>query len=300
MIKVKNLSMKDKSTIILNDISFSLETGDSLGIIGKSGCGKTTLVKALINLFDSKDCTKEGSITIDGEEFSNTMRGKVVSLIFQNPNTYLNPLMKVGKQISEMLIYHNKYKKDTAKELTLNFMSKIGLDSKYYNYYPFELSGGLQQKVCLCIALICKPKILILDESTSYLDSGSKLDIMKLIKELQKEDKFTLIMISHDFKEICNYCNKIAIMKDREIIEFGKKNEIILNPFHPHTIELLSLYLNYCKNFSSDLLVCSNMNSKSSQINIVSDSHYFRGEINPSIKSNYSKIKEDIYESLID
>ena len=176
-------------------------------------------------------------------------------------------------------------------------MKEVGLDNKYYNYYPFELSGGLQQKVCLCISLICEPKILILDESTSYLDSDCKYEILEMIKRLQNEYKFTLIMISHDFKEIYNYCDKIAIMKDGEIVEFGKKNEIILNPYHAHTIELLSLYLSYFKEVDY-LLLSNNLNKDSSLINIMSDTHYFKGTSDKEFKSNYSKIKEDVYETL--
>ena len=297
MIKIKNLFVYMKDTPLLKDVNFALNESESLGIIGKSGCGKSTLAKAIVNIFDNDRFYKEGEISIYNHAFENNMRGNMISLMFQNPNTYLNPTMKIGKQISEMLIYHKQYNKQLAKEKTLSFMNKIGLDSKYYNYYPFELSGGLQQKVCLCISLICEPKILILDESTSYLDHENKELILHLIKTLQKEYKFTLIMISHDFKEIYNYCDKIAVMKDGEIIEFGKKNEIILNPYHPHTIELLALYLSYFKDIDYPILN-SNLNEESSLINIISDSHYFKGVANKQIKSNYSKIKEAVYENL--
>jgi len=184
-------------------------------------------------------------------------------------------------------------------------MEKMNIENAkiIYNYYPYEISGGTKQKICLCISLICNPDILILDESTSYLDKNTKNIILKLIKDLQIEYKFTLIMISHDFKEIYKMCDKVAIMKKGEMIEFGKKEEIIFNPLHPYTIEILCDYLRYYKDVEN--FVCPSINSQISPpyITMVSDTHYVRSNfLNDNYKinlpSNLKKIKEEIHETL--
>ena len=239
---------------------------------------------------------------INEKTFSPKYRGKTVSILFQNPNSYLNPLMKVGKQIDEVLIYHFKLTKKEAKKRAIELMEKMNLKEPelLYNYYPYELSGGMQQKVCLCIALICKPEILIVDEGTSYLDPTSKKEILTLIKFFQKEFNFTLIMISHDLNEIYSLCNKIAVMKQGQMIELGTKEEIILNPIHPCTIEILYDYLRFYENiapfvsrFINDCSLESNLNTT-----MISDTHYVKGVYSVQKPDNFNKIKEKIYENI--
>ena len=203
--------------------------------------------------------------------------------------------MKVEKQISEMLIYHKKFNKKEAKLKTIEFMKKLQLNEQIYDYYPFELSGGMQQKICLCICLICAPKVLILDESTSFLDIESKKEILHLIKSLQREQGFTLILISHDFNEIYTMCNKIAIIENGKMVEFGNKEEIISNPLHPHTIELLSIYLSYYENIEPYFFQEKNNCLATKSIN---KSHYFMGSIVEYSIEYYKKIKEKVYEHL--
>lgn len=298
MINIKNITIKSNNNYILNNLSFTLNKGDCLGVIGLSGCGKSTLAKALLNIIDDNLEVINNEIYINGVLFDNSMRGKVISLLFQNPNSYLNPLITVGKQISEMLIYHKNMNKKDAKRETINFMKNFSLSEEIYDYYPFELSGGMQQKICLCICLICNPDILVLDECTSYLDANSKRNILDFIFKLQKENHFTIIMISHDFKEIYKYCNKIAVMKKGEIIEFGDKNEIILDPYHNHTIELLSIYLSFYRNIP---VLKENIDRNDcSRITHINDSHYFKGSFNKEIKDSYIKIKEEVYEHIKD
>lgn len=308
MLTVNNLSVytsTDKK-YLLRDICFSLNDGDSLGIIGKSGEGKSTLAKALIEIYDNGVSRETGTIIFNSQIFSSNLRGKVFSLIFQNPNTYLNPLMKIGKQISEMLIYHHKENKKVAKDKAIDLTKKVGLPNpeKLYNYYPYELSGGMKQKVCLCISLICKPKVLIMDESTSYLDKGSENEFLNLIKQFQKEYGFILIMISHDFKLIYSMCNKIAIMRKGQMIEFGNKDEIILTPNHPYTIELLCNYLSFYKDIENFECPLMNMElEKCPPVTYISKTHYviswYLGSNAPNVNypKNIEKIKEDIYES---
>ena len=311
MLKVNNLTvyshLNSSKKYLLRDVSFSLNKGDSLGIISKSGEGKSTLAKALLNIFDSGIHKENGLIEIDGVPFENKMRGRKISLMYQNPNSYLNPLMKVGKQIEEMLTYHFKLNKKEAKSRTLQLMEKVGLTDalKLYDYYPYEISGGMQQRICLCIAIITEPDILILDESTSYLDNASKQEILDLIKKFQQERKFTIIMISHDFKEIYSSCNKIAIMRKGELIEFGNKDEIILNPIHPYTVELLCNYLKFYTDIES--FRCPLMNievEKCAPITMISETHFVRSWYldKQALKINYpfnlNEIKEQTYENL--
>lgn len=308
MITVNNLNIcyksKETLTYLLKDICFTLNDGQCLGIIGKSGAGKSTLAKALLQIYDDNVFLESGEILINNIPFNKYMRGKMISLLFQNPNSYLNPLMKVGKQIEEMLTYHFKENKKVAKKKTLEIMEKVGIKdaSTIYNYYPSEISGGMQQRICLCICLICVPKILILDESTSFLDKETKEDILKLIKCLQKEYNFTLIMISHDFKEIFSMCDTIAIINNGEMIEFAKKEELVLHPSHPCTIELLYDYLRYYKNIDKFTFTDINIETPA-PIQYLSDNHYVRSwhlsnKISFNIPDNFKKVKEEIYEHI--
>ena len=311
MLNVKNLNVycfqNATKKYLLKDITFLLKKGESLGIIGKSGSGKSTLAKALLKIYENNIYYEKGEIILNDIPFNSSFRGKKISLLFQNPNSYLNPLMKVGKQISEMLVYHYKERKKVAKAKAIEFMKKFGLKEaeKIYNYYPHEISGGMQQKICLCISLICNPEVLILDESTSFLDAETKEEILKLIKDIQKESKFSLIMISHDFKEIYSVCDKIAIMRNGSMIEFGNKKEIILKPIHPHTIELLLDYLRYYKNI--ERFNCPTLNIElveSAPITMISDTHYVRSwfldKLSPKINfpKNITQLKEEIYENI--
>lgn len=313
MLKVKNITVYSKNDnnkiYLLNDISFNLNTGDCLGIFGKSGSGKSTLAKALLEIYDNNVYLEKGQIFVNNDLFNKKFRGTKISLLFQNPNSYLNPLMKIGKQIEEMLTYHEKCSKKEAKIKVLNLMSEVGIENPetIYSYFPNEISGGTQQRICLCISLICNPKILILDECTSHLDKKSKEDILLLIKKLQSKRNFSLIFISHDLKEIYKMCNKIAILRNGFMIEFGNKDEIILNPIHPHTIELLINYLSFHENIES--FICPLMNVeilKPAPFTMISDTHYVRNwyfnkQALPIIlPRNIEQIKEKIYESLRD
>lgn len=263
---------------LLNDISLFLNKNDSLGIIGKSGDGKSTLAKALLNIYDKNVYLESGTIMLNDEKVTQTHIGKKISLVFQNPNSYLNPNMKVGKQIQEMLLIHDKDNKRTAKEKTLTIMKEIGIEnaSEVYNYYPYQISGGIKQKICLCIALICKPDVIILDEALSYLDEISKSEIIALLKKLKEKYKFSLIFISHDFKEIYQLCDKIAVIKKGEIVEFGLKDEIIFNAHHPYTLELLYYFVRYYKNIPSISFCNTYLDSNNLYPKKISDTHYFK------------------------
>ena len=310
MLTVENLTvrlMNKENAYLLKDICFSLNKGDKLGIIGKSGDGKSTLAKALLKIYDKDIYEESGKIFIGGKEINDSSRGKKISLIFQNPNSYLNPLMKVGKQIDEMLIYHNKENKKAAKHKAIEFMKVMGISNAeiIYNYYPHEISGGMQQRICLCIALICNPDIVVLDESLSYLDDSAKHEIIQLINSMHKKYNFTLITISHDFKEIYSICNKIAIMRNGEMIKFRNKDDVILNPTHPNTIELLLDYLRYHINAPEFLCPLMEIETKKvAKITVLSPTHYVRSwyldkrAIKVHLPINFKKLKEKIYDTI--
>lgn len=283
MININNLTVytfRNKNKVyLLNDISFYLNKGECLGIIGKTGAGKSTLAKALLGIYENNVFLESGEILIEGKKFASSQRGKDIAILFQNPNTYLNPLMKVGKQIEEMFTYHFKDSKKIAKQKALDLMRKVKINDPLtiYNYLPHEISGGMQQRICLCITLACNPKIIILDESTTYLDNETKKEILSTIKDIQKNYNLTLIVISHDFKEIYDLCNKIAIMRNGQIVELGERDEIILNPIHPFTIELLLNYLRFYENiptFTCPLMEIELL--KAPSITMISDTHYVR------------------------
>lgn len=301
MIKTCNLTVYSKRNnqkmYLLKDITFHLNKGDSLGIIGLSGSGKSTLAKALLNIFDDNVFVEKGDIFFDNIKINPSMRGKDIAILFQNPNSYLNPLMKVGKQISEMLRYHYNESKSIAKHKTINLMEKLGIEdaSKVYDYYPYEISGGMQQRVCLCISLICEPKIIILDECTSYLDKETKDLVLKYIKDKQKEQKLTLILISHDFKEIYSVCNKIAVMEKGKMVELGTKKEMISNFYHPHTLELFLSYINFYNKKNYNLSSFINDIKGDVKFKFLSDTHYVNGNIVSDSKLK-RKIKEELYE----
>lgn len=303
MFTVKDLCVfytyKKEKHYILKDVNFSLNQGDCLGVIGKSGDGKSTLAKSLLKLFDSNITLEKGTIELNNKEISHKDRGTKISLLFQNPNSYLNPLMKIGPQISEMLIYHHKYKKNIAKEKSLKFMKDVGIENneEVYNLYPHELSGGMQQRLCLCMTLICKPEILILDECTSFLDKESREIILNIIKKLQKEYNFTIILISHDFNEISFICNKIAILKKGQIIEFGEINEVINSPIHPYTMEIFYDYLRYYKNIE---YINFTHEDGDDCIRYISKTHFVKPikEVTINYEYNYSLIKEQLYDTI--
>lgn len=310
MFKVSNLTVyfkhNNEKHYLLKDICFNLNKGDCLGVIGKTGEGKSTLAKSLIKIYDNNVFEETNNIYLNNIPFDKSWRGKKISILFQNPNTYLNPLMKIGKQISEMLTIHYKFKKKQAKLETINYMKKVGLENceKLYNCYPYEISGGMQQKICLCIALICNPDVLILDEFASYLDSKSKAEILSLIKNIQIEQNLVIIMISHNLNEIYSICNKIAVMKNGAMVEFATTNEIIFNPIHPYTVELLNDYLRFYENVQLYSAPTNDENSEIPPITMISDTHYIRSssiqikKFHECMPINIKDIKEKVYEHL--
>jgi ABC-type glutathione transport system ATPase component len=223
ILEVKNLTVKHKEFYANKNINFSLNLNQNLGIIGESGSGKSTLAKALVNLIKFT-----GEINLFGYENwqknSQELRKKI-QIIFQDPYSSLNPRMKVCEIIAEGLIIHKSTSKNFEKDVR-EIMQEMKLDEILYDNFPHQLSGGQRQRVALARSLILKPEILILDEPTSALDFVTQNDILNLLISIQKQQKISYILISHDLEVIAKMSDFVAVLKDGEIVEYKDKNSI--------------------------------------------------------------------------
>ncbi|KGM99489.1 ABC transporter ATP-binding protein [Clostridium botulinum] len=231
-------------------VNFSLEKGETLAIVGESGCGKTITSKSIMRLIPMPPGEiKEGSeILFEGKDIVKMsekelrdVRGGKISMIFQDPMTSLNPTMKVGKQIAESLIIHKGMKKQEAMQEALKMLKLVNMPNveKRINQYPHEFSGGMRQRVMIAIALACDPKILIADEPTTALDVTIQAQIMELIAELQEKLGTAVILITHDLGVVASVAHRIQVMYAGQVVERGTTDEIFYNPKHPYTWALL-------------------------------------------------------------
>ena len=251
LLKVLNLKVyfeTDEGEVkAVDGIDLEIKEGETLGLVGESGCGKTTTGLAIMKLlpWNSKISGKIIFLNEDllskNEEEMNKIRSNKISMIFQNPNTSLNPLMNVGFQIAEVLMFHkNMSKKDAYKEAT-KLLEIVGMPEpeKTLRKYPHELSGGMKQRVVIAMALACKPKLVIADEPTTAVDVTIQAQILELMRELQKQFNISILLISHDFGVIAEMCDRVAVMYAGKIVEKGSIKQIFKNPKHPYTIGLL-------------------------------------------------------------
>lgn len=234
-------------------VSFHLDKGETLAIVGESGCGKTVTSKAIMGLLPEvqTEIKKDGdsAILLHGENLLNytekqmaEVRGSKISMIFQDPMTSLNPTMKIGKQIMESIMIHQKIDKKEAEKQALEMLElvKIPNAAERMKQYPFEFSGGMRQRAMIAIALACKPEILIADEPTTALDVTIQAQIMDLIGELQKELDMAMILVTHDLGVVASVADRIQVMYAGKIVERGTVDEIFYRPTHPYTRALLS------------------------------------------------------------
>lgn len=231
-------------------ISFHVNPGECMAIVGESGSGKTVSSKAVLGLLAKPQAeVKEGSqILFEGKDilkFSEkeweNFRGKEAAMVFQDPMTSLNPTMKVGKQIMESILLHNKISKKEAREQAIELLRKVNIPNPEdrLNQYPYEFSGGMRQRVVIAIALACNPKLMIADEPTTALDVTIQAQIMKLLKEIQEKNNTAIIMITHDLGVVAGMAEYITVMYAGNIVEQGRVEEIFHNPQHPYTAALL-------------------------------------------------------------
>lgn len=249
LLEIKNLTVSFKDIDVVKSVSFKLNKNEVLGIVGESGSGKSVTALSVLGLAPSAQYSPESSIKLNGKELigaSNEslmkVRGAKVGFIFQEPMSSLNPLHRIGAQIAETILLHQKVSKEEAKRQTIDLLKKVGLKKheERFRAYPYELSGGERQRVMIAMAIANKPDILIADEPTTALDVTIQKQIIDLILELKQELGMSVIFISHDLKLVSKIADKIIVMYQGKIVEQGPSKEIFENPQKTYTKELIS------------------------------------------------------------
>ncbi|MDD5014338.1 MAG: ABC transporter ATP-binding protein [Atribacterota bacterium] len=233
----------------VDGVDFEVYQGETLGIVGESGCGKSVTAFSILRLLDYPGKTVGGEVNFKGENLLKTtedemrkIRGKEIAMIFQEPMTALNPVFTVGFQVSEALMMHFKMSKEEAKKKSVELLKKVGIPipEQRVNEYPHQLSGGMRQRAMIAMAMSCDPILLIADEPTTALDVTIQAQILDLMMNLLKEFNGSLIMITHDLGVIAEIADRIAIMYAGKVVEYADKKTIFHNPLHPYTLGLLT------------------------------------------------------------
>ena len=254
VLKVSDLRVSflghDKEFEAVRGVSFEVKKGETLGIVGESGSGKSVTARSIMRLLPSPPSyLKDGEIEFQGEDLvqktekeMESIRGRDISMIFQDPMTSLNPTIQIGKQIAESLIKHQNLSKRDAKNRTIELLKLVGIRNSEdrFSQYPHEFSGGMRQRVMIAIALACRPTLLIADEPTTALDVTIQAQILNLMKDMQQRFGTSIILITHDLGVVAGMCDRVAVMKDGEIVETGTTEEIFDNPKHSYTKKLLN------------------------------------------------------------
>ena len=253
LLEVKDLVIafrgSEKTVTAVSGVSFHVNRGETLGVVGESGCGKSVTSLAVMRLLPQATARVSGDITFDGEELlalpeddMPEVRGNRISMVFQEPMTSLNPVYTIGKQIDEAILLHQNVGAAKAREMTLDMLKKVGIPraEEISKEYPYQLSGGMRQRVMIAMALICGPQLLIADEPTTALDVTVQAQIMTLLNELKREFNTAIIMITHDLGVVAGICDKVLVMYAGRTMEYGKAREVFYQPAHPYSIGLLN------------------------------------------------------------
>lgn len=253
LLEVKNLKtsffIEGGEVEAVRGVSFSLKKGEVVGIVGESGSGKSVMAKSVMALVTSPGKVKEGEILFQNENVLSksekelrSIRGNQISLISQDPMSALNPVVKIGKQMTEVIIRHQKVKKKEAERIAVNLLKQVGLSSpeERVKQYPHELSGGMKQRVMIAMAMSCNPDLLIADEPTTALDVTIQAQILDLMKNLKNETNMSLLLITHDLGIVAQNCTRVIVMYGGLIMEEGPVLHIFQSPNHPYTKGLLN------------------------------------------------------------
>ncbi|WP_368296768.1 ABC transporter ATP-binding protein [Cytobacillus firmus] len=231
----------------VENVSFTLDEGEMLGLIGESGCGKTTVAQSILRLIEYPGKVVSGSVFLNGKDLLKSsekelysLRWKEISVIPQSAMNALNPIFTVGDQIMESILLHEDVNRTEALERTKTLLELVGIDGDRWKSYPHEFSGGMKQRVAIAMALACNPKLVISDESTTGLDVLTQAQVIALIKNLQKKMNLAVILISHDLPMVTAICEKIAIMYAGKIVEWAPTDTILNNARHPYSRALLN------------------------------------------------------------
>ena len=232
----------------IRGVNLKLEKGETLALVGESGSGKSVTAKSVMKLLSNNAVVKEGSITFKGENIlekserdMQSIRGKEIAMVFQDPMTSLDPTMKIGKQITEVIIKHEKASKEEADKRAEELLELVGIPNakERMKQYPHQFSGGQRQRIVIAIALACNPDVLIADEPTTALDVTIQAQILELLKELQQQFQMAIIFITHDLGVVANVADRVAVMYAGKVVEVGTADEVFYNPQHPYTWGLL-------------------------------------------------------------
>lgn len=242
-------NLRGRTLTAVRGASLDLYEGETLAIVGESGCGKSVFTKSFIGMLDKNGSITGGQILYRGQDLTKftteeewlRVRGKKIAMVFQDPMTSLNPVRTIGEQIAEVITWHFGTEHEQAKREAIDILKRVGIaDAEYrYKQYPNEFSGGMRQRVVIAAAIACRPEILICDEPTTALDVTVQAQILKLIRELQKDLNMTVVYITHDLGVVANVADWVSIMYAGQIIESGTVREIFRQPAHPYTKALL-------------------------------------------------------------
>jgi peptide/nickel transport system ATP-binding protein len=230
----------------VNGVSFDLERGKTFGLVGETGAGKTSTAKAILRILpDVSAKIRGGEAYLDGvnllelsEKEMRKIRGRKISMIFQDPMTALNPIMKVGEQIAEVIKLHNQASGRQAADRAVKMLELVGIPGDRYGEYPHQFSGGMKQRVVIAIALACSPELLLADEPTTALDVTIQAQVLEMIAKLKEDFDTSMIMISHNLGVVAEVCDDLAVIYAGEIVELGSKEAIFDRPTHPYTLGL--------------------------------------------------------------
>ena len=245
---VVQYSSAKKIVHAVNGVSFTLNKGETLGLVGETGAGKTTIAKAILRILpDPPAKITGGEIWLDGEDLLKLpekqmlhIRGNKIAMIFQDPMTALNPTMTVGGQITEVVRLHNDVSMEEAKARTIEMLEMVGIPAMRYAEYPHQFSGGMKQRVVIAMALACNPALLLADEPTTALDVTIQAQVLEMMKNLKDKLQTSMILITHDLGVVAETCDNVAVIYAGEIIEYGTKERVFRNPCHPYTVGLFN------------------------------------------------------------
>ena len=247
LLEINNLSVQyetfDGVVKAVNDVSLSLNRGETLGLVGETGAGKTTIAKAILRILPTPPArVTGGEILLEGENLFNRtekemrkLRGKRISMIFQDPMSALNPVNTVGDQIKESIVLHEKCGKGEATEKAMQMLETVGIPRDRFFDYPHQFSGGMKQRVIIAIALACDPMLLLADEPTTALDVTIQAQVLELMQQLKVKFNTSMIMITHDLGVIAKTCDNTAVVYAGQIVEYGTKAQVFSTPSHPYT-----------------------------------------------------------------
>lgn len=252
LLQVEHLSVEftggEQTVRVIDDLSFSLDKGETLGIVGESGSGKSVTSLAIMGLLPSNTAHVTGNVFLQGEDLlalsakkMQDIRGSRLSMIFQEPMTSLNPIQTCGKQIMEVMFLHQKLTHKQAREKAIDLLRLCGIPDPQQRFreYPHQMSGGMRQRVMIAMALACQPELLIADEPTTALDVTIQAQILELMKEIKHKQSMSIIMITHDLGIVADFCDRVLIFYTGQVVESAPVSQLFSQPLHPYTQGLI-------------------------------------------------------------